>query len=260
MSSTPPSDAVGDFRYQGMWTDPAVGVYYVRSRSYDPTSGMFLSRDRALSHRSDFLLNASYAFADGNPLLYRDPSGNTNLVEVNATVATLGALAGATFSGISYYRTWQSGRISTAQYLVVISIGGATGALATVSAGGSVGGAAAASALTGGLASELNYLLAAAATCDEISYVNVTASIVAGAGWGFIFGGVAYSMLRNELETVATGGWDILRGEAAVATRPNQVNITFNARLNNVSALFSGGASGIYGAIGAGRANPHRCF
>jgi RHS repeat-associated protein len=54
--------------YTGEWWDAGVGLQYLRARWYDVATGSFLVRDAVEG-------NHPYQYADGNPVLYTDPSG-----------------------------------------------------------------------------------------------------------------------------------------------------------------------------------------
>jgi RHS repeat-associated protein len=55
--------------YTGEWWDAAVGLQYLRARWYDARTGAFLTRDAVEA-------NHPYLYANGNPVLYTDPSGH----------------------------------------------------------------------------------------------------------------------------------------------------------------------------------------
>jgi RHS repeat-associated protein len=69
-----PAATLGDFRFQGMWLDPA-GFYFVRARTYDGSQGRLLTRDpyAGVPSRSETL--PAYLFTNGNPLVFVDPTG-----------------------------------------------------------------------------------------------------------------------------------------------------------------------------------------
>jgi RHS repeat-associated protein len=81
-----PSEAGGDFKFQGMWSDAGTGMYYVRARVYDAQTGRFLSRDPAEGSREDPSAYLAYASVQGNPFVARDPSGQWTLVEISASL------------------------------------------------------------------------------------------------------------------------------------------------------------------------------
>jgi RHS repeat-associated protein len=58
------------FGFAGPYTDAGSGLLYLGARYYDPATGQFLSRDPALS-----LSGSVYAYADGDPIGRKDPSG-----------------------------------------------------------------------------------------------------------------------------------------------------------------------------------------
>ena len=80
-----PAGTLGDFRFHGMWLDPT-GLYHVRARMYDPETGRFLSRDPADGDPQRPETFAPYAFANGNPYVWTDPTGEYSLKELGATI------------------------------------------------------------------------------------------------------------------------------------------------------------------------------
>jgi RHS repeat-associated protein len=58
------------FGFAGQYTDAESGLLYLRARYYDPATGQFLTRDPASS-----LSGSVYAYADGDPIGRKDPSG-----------------------------------------------------------------------------------------------------------------------------------------------------------------------------------------
>jgi RHS repeat-associated protein len=61
------------------YTDAETGFVYLRARYYDPATGQFLSRDPLVA-----LTGGPYAYADGYPLNYADPSGLVSWGSVSA--------------------------------------------------------------------------------------------------------------------------------------------------------------------------------
>jgi len=57
------------FGYSGEYTDSESGLVYPLPRYYDPPTQQFLSRDTLLTQ-------LPYAYVNGNPLNWRDPSGH----------------------------------------------------------------------------------------------------------------------------------------------------------------------------------------
>jgi len=81
-----PAGTLGDFRFHGMWLDPT-GLYHVRARSYDPETGRFLSRDPADGDPQSPETFAPYMFANGNPYVWRDVTGQqTSIAELGPTI------------------------------------------------------------------------------------------------------------------------------------------------------------------------------
>src|SRR5207237_7305426 len=98
-----PAGTGGDFRFQGVWLESATGLYHMRAREYDPRVGRFLSRDPVEPdlHRPETL--NLYAFAGGNPVLYRDPTGGDfTLVSINVSIDIQSILQNIQRAGVQY--------------------------------------------------------------------------------------------------------------------------------------------------------------
>jgi RHS repeat-associated protein len=94
----------GDFRFQGAWLEDTTGLYHLPARDYDPATGRFLTRDPA---SPDPLVPESlhpYAFANGNPQLYRDPTGMFTIIEVNISKTVEGNLQNMKTIAINYLK------------------------------------------------------------------------------------------------------------------------------------------------------------
>ncbi|MEQ1698414.1 MAG: FG-GAP-like repeat-containing protein [Hyphomicrobiaceae bacterium] len=92
------------YRYTARLWDSTTGLYHYRAREYDPVLGRFLQEDPIGFESGDMNI---YRYVGGNPLRYRDPSGNTAIE--NGTLAAV-ATAGLIGGGIIYYGTINSGK------------------------------------------------------------------------------------------------------------------------------------------------------
>ena len=64
------------FRYTGREFDSATNLYFYRARYYDPQIGRFASEDPLRLSAGDVNF---YSYVGGNPINYRDPSGQTSI-------------------------------------------------------------------------------------------------------------------------------------------------------------------------------------
>ena len=72
------------------------GLVHMRARYYNPQTGGFISQDTLLGSITHAKSLNRYAYAEGNPLLYNDPTGHF----INIAIGTA---IGATVGGISSY-------------------------------------------------------------------------------------------------------------------------------------------------------------
>ncbi|WP_161939064.1 RHS repeat-associated core domain-containing protein, partial [Leptospira interrogans] len=63
------------FKFTGQIEDKETGLYYYKSRFYEPTLGRFLQADSVVMPTNVNGMNR-YMYVDGNPVNYRDESGN----------------------------------------------------------------------------------------------------------------------------------------------------------------------------------------
>ena len=90
----PTGTTAGVYSYAGLQFDAATGLYYARSRYYDPATGRFLSEDPVPA------INA-FAYANGDPVSFSDPSGRQAFVETAIAYAK-GFGIGAAVGGLAY--------------------------------------------------------------------------------------------------------------------------------------------------------------
>ena len=101
-SALPAGSHGGDSRFQGMFLDAGSGLYFVRARYYDARTGRFLSRDPAEGSLETPESFFAYVFANGNPHVFRDPTGLTILEFLTAVlIRTQLALASIGSAGIA---------------------------------------------------------------------------------------------------------------------------------------------------------------
>jgi len=82
-----------NYLYRGEQYDATLGMQYLRARYYNPVTGRFLSKDPWPGTINDPASLHKYSYAESNPIAGRDPSGLSDLVEVNL-LANLPKVAG----------------------------------------------------------------------------------------------------------------------------------------------------------------------
>jgi RHS repeat-associated protein len=72
-----------NYRYTGEQLDPNLGFYYLRARYMDPRVGRFLGMDAWGGSDVDAVTLHKYLYANANPVMGIDPSGNLTLTDLN---------------------------------------------------------------------------------------------------------------------------------------------------------------------------------
>ena len=82
------------YGFQGEERD-STGLYYLRARYMDPSTGTFTAMDTYVGSISDPVSLHKYLFANANPVMYCDPSGQSNsLIEALEVCTIVGMLSG----------------------------------------------------------------------------------------------------------------------------------------------------------------------
>ncbi len=76
-NGTAPGAGEAKLGFTGHQFDPETGLIYARARYYDPEIGRFISRDTYEGEIEDAPSLHRFAYANGNPLAYTDPDGNS---------------------------------------------------------------------------------------------------------------------------------------------------------------------------------------
>lgn len=71
------------YQYAGEQYDADLGLYYNRARYYDQSAGRFSQMDSYLGRDNDPITLNKYAYANANPVMYTDPSGQMGLGDVS---------------------------------------------------------------------------------------------------------------------------------------------------------------------------------
>jgi RHS repeat-associated protein len=144
-----------DLGYAGYFNHAASGLNFTRNRAYDPVHARWINRD-PIGEAGGINL---YAYVGGNPLTYRDPSGEFWGVVIGAGIGAIagyeaggytGAAVGLVAGGITgFVAPWLSGEAATlvAGYVGGEGVASAAAAVATFEVTG-VGAAAGATAIT----------------------------------------------------------------------------------------------------------------
>jgi large repetitive protein len=196
-----PSPALSRFRYTGRELD-VTGLYDFLARLYDPAVGGFTSIDP----RHQF--SSPYVYVGGNPLRFRDPSGEVAWLLFILIGALIGGTVGSIQAGIVISRKHLTGGKAAGVFFGFLGLGLGAGALA----GAGVAAGAAVAASTGAA------VTAATLTAGQATAINIGTGLVAGvvtgtlagagqsAGQTALLGGDAGKAARNGAAVGALGG------------------------------------------------------
>ena len=106
--------------YSGEYLDPGTGNYDLRNRVYQENTGTFLTRDTYAGQNGDPITLHQYLYADANPVMMTDPSGNISMASLSLSISI-----GLTLAGGSEYLAGGS----AVQVLRQAIFGGETGAI-----------------------------------------------------------------------------------------------------------------------------------
>ncbi len=169
--STVSGTVVSDIGYAGYFNHAVSGLDFALFRAYDPAHARWINRDPIAEAGG---LNL-YAYADGNPITWRDPTGRCPWCVAGAVIGGLG-------NAYNNYSAYQGGQISGFQYFEDIVVGVGTGALSGIPGGGLVG-AALLGGLTGGANEGIQELVN-----GKVSGCKIGLATGIGIGAGAIFG------------------------------------------------------------------------
>lgn len=76
-----------DYLYTGEQYNGTTGLYYLRARYLNPETGTFISMDSYAGTLDNPVSLHKYLYANANPVMYIDPSGNFSLVKTQVAQA-----------------------------------------------------------------------------------------------------------------------------------------------------------------------------
>ena len=88
-------DTDNDYLYTGEQYNESTGLYYLRARYMSPETGTFTTMDTYAGTLDNPVSLHKYLYANGNPVMYKDPTGNFSLMEtsvaqgIQATINTI---------------------------------------------------------------------------------------------------------------------------------------------------------------------------
>ncbi|WP_004462609.1 RHS repeat-associated core domain-containing protein [Leptospira santarosai] len=88
------------YKYTGQEEDKETGLLYYKSRYYDPEMARFIQADSVVNGEVNSGSNL-YMYVDGNPMSYRDPSGQNGIIAAfNSWLRAIGHAANGTMAAI----------------------------------------------------------------------------------------------------------------------------------------------------------------
>ncbi|OZG70938.1 hypothetical protein BTA51_22790 [Hahella sp. CCB-MM4] len=84
-----------DYRYTGEQYDAGLDQYYLRARYYDQGVGRFTQMDTWMGVNSDPVTLHKYMYANSDPVMYTDPTGNFSIGSLMSGIGNMARLAGS---------------------------------------------------------------------------------------------------------------------------------------------------------------------
>ena len=91
------------YLFTGEQHDPLTGLVYLRARYYDPNSGRFLTQDTWQGQRGKPITLHKYLYANTNPAVFIDPTGQFGMAQVNAITSMVSIMVRASMGTISRF-------------------------------------------------------------------------------------------------------------------------------------------------------------
>jgi len=128
---------VTDKLYTGQQQETEIGLDYYIARFYDPVIGYFIQPDTLIPQASASASYDRYAYVNGNPVNFNDPSGHCPLCVSAAIGAGIGAVVGGVGYGI--YIAVTGNEFNWGQFALAAGGGLAAGALIGTGVGWAAG-------------------------------------------------------------------------------------------------------------------------
>jgi RHS repeat-associated protein len=93
-------DTYNPYLYNQEQYDANTGLYYLRARYMNPSTGRFISMDAYSGSIYDPMSLHKYMYANGNPVMYSDPTGYMSLASMATSTGIIGILTRAVVSGL----------------------------------------------------------------------------------------------------------------------------------------------------------------
>jgi RHS repeat-associated protein len=165
---------VTDKLYTGQQQETEIGLSYYIARFYDPVIAHFIQPDSLIPQASASASYDRYAYVNGNPINFNDPSGHCPLCVSAAIGAGIGAVVGAV--GYSIYAATSGTEFNWGHFAIATGGGLAAGALIGTGVGWAAGvsqaTATTAAITTAGVAESANKLCGGDMCASEINDAN----------------------------------------------------------------------------------------
>jgi RHS repeat-associated protein len=112
------------YLYNEQQYDESTGLYYLRARYMNPSTGRFISADTYPGSINDPVSLHKYLYANGNPVMFSDPTGYKSLAETAAVTYIMGIINSMATLHPFIYRTIIGGLIGAAISGIDAALGG----------------------------------------------------------------------------------------------------------------------------------------
>ena len=94
------------YRFTGEQHEPQTGLIYLRARYYDPATGRFITQDTWQGQRGKPITLHKYLYANGNPVVFIDPTGYMSIGSLMAGVQIRSILTRIWTTFRASFRKW----------------------------------------------------------------------------------------------------------------------------------------------------------
>ena len=115
-------DTDNDYLYTGEQYNESTGLYYLRARDMSPETGTFTTMDTYAGSLDNPVSLHKYLYANANPVMYTDPTGNFSLMETSITQGIQATINDLIVPGFNIKKMMSWANVAVTMYDVAMQI------------------------------------------------------------------------------------------------------------------------------------------